>query len=314
MTPDASTVTMWSIVGLPLAEAIVVGLLGGLVGCLAVLDRRVFFTESVTHATFPGAVLGVVAAVQLGAGFGAESRHAILSAALFIGAGVMCLPMAWLMHGLARVPGQSSQAAAGIVLTFGFALGYFLIKWFQPLPLQIEGFLTGSILHVGPVDVAAAAIVLAVAVAAVAVAGRRIVFHAFDDPGFRAAGLSGGAAEGVILVLIVAAIVVLIPAVGTILPVALVAAPAAALAPSLRSWRTLLVAAPLSGAAVSVAGLLLAVAFDLSAGGMIALCAGALYVVAALVRRAAPRRRARAAGRAAAAVPGDAGSAATLAE
>ena len=56
---DLTSVSGWDILRLPLLEAILVGALGGLVGCLAVLHQRIFFTESVTHATFPGAVLGL---------------------------------------------------------------------------------------------------------------------------------------------------------------------------------------------------------------------------------------------------------------
>lgn len=281
---DTFSVSMWTIIAIPLVEAILVGALGGLVGCLAVLHQRIFFTESVTHATFPGAVLGVVVAVPLVAGLGSEQRHAVLSLSLFLGAALMCVPMAWLMSRLSRIKGQSSQAAAGIVLALSFSLGYFLAKWFQPLPLKVESFLTGSILNVTTADVVAAGVVLAVAVLVMVLWGRKIVFFAFDQSGFRALGLSGATAEALILLLIVLTIVVMIPAVGTLLPIALVAAPAAGLAPSVKSWRTLLWLAPLTGALVAVVGLVLAVTFELSAGGMIALSAGAFYVVMATAR------------------------------
>ena len=49
----------WQLLALPLTEALVMGLLAGLVGALALLDRRIFLTESLTHSTFPGAVAGV---------------------------------------------------------------------------------------------------------------------------------------------------------------------------------------------------------------------------------------------------------------
>lgn len=277
MTGTAEAISLWSIIGLPLLEAVVVGALGGLVGCLAVLSQRVFFTESVTHATFPGAVVGVV--LTAGAG------HAAMSTGLLAGAAIACLPTAWLMHRIAQVPGQSSQAAAGVVLTLGFALGYFLAKWFQPLPLRVESFLTGSILNVGRADVIAAAVVLAAAAFVTLTAGRNLVFHAFDATGFRATGLSHGCTAGTVLLLIVATVVVLIPAVGTILPIALIAAPAASLAPLLRSWRALFCLAPACGAAVAVAGLLAAVHWNLSAGGMIALAAGVFYVLVSVAGR-----------------------------
>ena len=45
---------------LPIVEVLLMGLLAGLVGALALVHRRIFFTESLTHATFPGAIVGVV--------------------------------------------------------------------------------------------------------------------------------------------------------------------------------------------------------------------------------------------------------------
>ena len=149
--------SLWEIVRLPLVEICIVGALAGLVGVFAVLKRRVFFAESVTHGTFPGAVLGVVVGSSL-----SQGDHHVLSLWLFAGAFALCVPLAGVMYALARIPGQSSQAAAGVVLTVGFALGYFLNTWFAPLPLKIEGFLAGSVLNVNVLDVSVAFAVLAV--------------------------------------------------------------------------------------------------------------------------------------------------------
>ena len=203
---------------------------------------------------------------------------------VLVGAALMCLPMTWLMRWLSQVPGLSSQSAAGIVLTLGFALGYFLNSWFKPLPLKVDSFLTGSVLNVGLVDVAAVAVVLVVAVAVLVVGGRRLTFYSFDALGYRASGLSATWAETLILGLVCATIVVLIPAVGTILPIALIAAPAASLAPSTRSIRHLMLGAPLLGAATALAGLWLGVHLSLSVGGVIATAAGVVYLLSAGAR------------------------------
>ena len=132
----------------PALHVTIIGALGGLVGAFAYLDRRIFFAESVTHGTFPGAVLGVVIAAALGFG------HSGMSAALYVGAFLGTIPLVALMRWLATIPGISSQSAAGIVLTAGFASGYFLATWFKPLPLAVNSFLTGSVMTVSPADVA----------------------------------------------------------------------------------------------------------------------------------------------------------------
>ena len=277
-----------SLLLVPALHVTLIGALGGLVGAFAYLDKRIFFAESVTHGTFPGAVLGVVIASALGLG------HSGMSAALYVGAFLGTIPLVALMRSLASIPGISSQGAAGIVLTAGFAAGYFLATWFKPLPLAVSSFLTGSVMTVSPADVAWAGAVLAVALAVVAAGHRQLLAHCFDpaEPG-AARGASRN--EHIILGIILAAVTVAIPAVGTILSIALIAAPAAAIAPHARSSRAFLIGCPLLGAALGIAGLTIAVPARLSAGGTIALlCAGA--VLASRVpgwvraRSARPRR------------------------
>jgi len=280
-----------SLLIVPALHVTLIGALGGLVGAFAYLDRRIFFAESVTHGTFPGAVLGVVVAASLGLG------HSGMSAALYVGAFLGTIPLVALMRYLASIPGISSQGAAGIVLTAGFAAGYFLATWFKPLPLAVSSFLTGSVMTVSPADVAWAGAVLTVALAVVAAGHRQLLAHCFDpaEPG---AARWASRNERIILGLILAAVTVAIPAVGTILSIALIAAPAAAIAPHARSSRAFLIACPLLGALVGLAGLVIAVPARLSAGGTIAL----LCAVCVLASRVPAWMRARGTARPRAAV------------
>ncbi|TFH53628.1 metal ABC transporter permease [Actinomyces viscosus] len=276
---------------LPIIEVVLMGLLAGLVGAIALVHRRIFFTESLTHATFPGAIVGVVVAAWISqALLGQRADFTLLSTLVLVGAGLMCLPMIWLMRRLSQIPGMTSQSAAGVVLTFGFALGYFLSKWFSPLPLKVDSFLAGSVLNVSRVDVIAVGVVLVLMVLVLLVAGRFLTFYSFDPLGYRASGLRPAWAEATVMLMITLTIVMLVPAVGTILPIALIAAPAAALAPWTSTMRRLLVAAPLLGAAIALAGLLVAVRLSLSAGGVIAVASGLVYLVSAVAHWAAMSR------------------------
>ena len=133
----------------------------------------------------------------------------------------------------------------------------------------------------------AVGVVLAMTILVLLVGGRFLTFYSFDPLGYRASGLNPAWAEGTVMVMITLTIVMLVPAVGTILPIALIAAPAAALAPWTRTMRHLLIGAPILGAATSLAGLLIAVQLSLSAGGVIAVACGVVYLVSALVHSAA---------------------------
>ncbi|KGF05852.1 metal ABC transporter permease [Arcanobacterium sp. S3PF19] len=275
---------MLNILIYPIAEIAVIGILSGIVGVLALLRSRIFFAESISHATFPGAVVGVVIAAMILSKAGSKDQ-AVLSFWLFVGAAVMCILLTVIMHWLAKIPELSSQASAGIVLTFGFALGYFLNKWCSPLPLNIESFLTGSLMHVNLADVAAALVVLVFVLAVLLAFGKKLIFYSFDEDGFAASGQSCAFAEMLILTMVVATIVVMIPAVGTILSIALLAAPAACMKSFVGSVGSFFVAAPIVGVLIGLVGLAAAVSFNLSPGGTVAVCAGVFYFAALFLGR-----------------------------
>lgn len=264
---------------LALIEVTVLGAATAAVGALAALHRRIFFAEAITHATFPGAVLGVVLSSAFVPGLSTQQR----SVWLFTGSLLMCLALSLVMRWLARIPGISSPAAAGLVLTFAFSSGYFLATWFQPLPVRVDTFLTGSVLTVNGVDVLSACGLLVVVAA---VFGRwwwLLVFRAFAPT---AATRAGGLIDATVLVLICAAVTISIPAVGTIVPIALLAAPAGVAWSFARTPGRFLFIAVVTGIAMGCGGLALGVVADLSTGGCIALLGGLGYVLALLLRNA----------------------------
>ncbi|MDK8680268.1 metal ABC transporter permease [Corynebacterium accolens] len=250
---------------LPFLEAIAVGCLSGLVGTLMVLGNRVFFAESLSHGTFPGAVLGVVVANALGAN---------LSDGLMLGSVAVCIPLAVFMHYLGKVHGVSSTAAAGTTLTLGFALGILLLRWFQPLPLHVDSFLVGSLTTVNHRDVAVAAGLVIICLLAV-LACRRRLFQAYFDP---STSPHSGLYDALTLGLICLTMAAVIPAVGTILSIALLVAPAAGLRPWVSRPEALLIGAGIIGITIAVAGLFIAAHLSLSAGGTIAIVAGVFYL------------------------------------
>lgn len=276
----------WQLLELPVLVAVLVGLLAGAVGALALIERRIFLAESLTHATFPGAVAGVVvAAWAVPALWAGRASYAVLSVAVLVGAALMCLPALALARWLRSVPGVSAQAAAGAVLSIGFALGYLLSTWYAPLPLKVDGFLAGSLLNATVADAWTAGLCLAAAVLLLAAMGPRLAFHAFDPVGHRASGLSARGAEAAVMGLVCMSIAALVPSLGTILPIALIAAPAAALAPWVRSVRALVTGSALLGALCALGGLGVAVLAQLSAGGCIGVLCALVWAASAGARR-----------------------------
>ncbi|WP_413317465.1 metal ABC transporter permease [Agrococcus sp. 1P02AA] len=267
--------------GLAMLEVVLAGALAGVVGVLVVLRERAFFTMSLTHATFPGAVAAAILGVSIPAG-------AAVAAVALIGIAV----------GIGRIRSQGPAVASGVMLTAGFALGAFL-QSVSPLAIDVESFLVGQVLAVTGADLALTGAVLLVALAVWAVLGGHLLFSSADEQGYRRAGLAPWLPELASLALIAGTVVAIMPVVGAILGVALIVAPAAAARLVVRDWRWMLVLAPAGGILAGVLGLLASRALDIAAGGAIALVAALLYALAWLIsgRRRSPRassqRRAR---------------------
>ncbi|MDJ0377381.1 metal ABC transporter permease [Cryobacterium sp. PH31-L1] len=251
-----------------LLAALLIGALSGLVGTLVVLRQRTFFAQALTHATFPGAV-----------------GAAILGVSIPLGAAVASVVIVGIMTMIGRVKRQGNQVASGILLTAGFALGVLLQGLNPSLPVKVDSYLVGSILTVTSNDITLVAIVLALAVLAIVFLGKQIMYSTFDVNGFRAAGFREWPIELLTLVLITATVVTAMPAVGAILAIALIAAPAAAARLVSRTTTQMFVIAPVLGAVSGVIGVLLSRSLDVAAGPAIALTAAALFLLALVLRR-----------------------------
>jgi len=240
-----------------------VGILTGLVGTVTVLRGRIFFAQALSHATFPGAILAAIAGVNM-----------------LLGAGISGLILLGMMLVLSRVPRQGMQVATGVTLTAGFALGSVLHALNPQIPLRPETVLLGNILFVTASDITLVIATIAVTVLLLVALRRPLLFSTFDPDGFRASGGREWAVEGSALVLVVLTTIVAIPATGSLLAIALIAGPPAAARILTRSWIGMIVLAPILGAAIAVSGVLLSREADASAGGLIALLSGSVFVLA----------------------------------
>ena len=245
-----------------LIEVLLVGVLCGVVGVHVVLRRLSFFTMSMTHATFPGLVLA-----------------ALLGLNLYLGAGafgvLLVLAVAWLWSR----PGADESSVVGVVLSAGFALGVVLLSAQSGFTKDLTAYLVGSVLTVQPADLAVTAGVGVVVLGLLAALRKELVFGAFDRTGLRALGYPARLLDVLLLLAIEATVVSAVPAVGVILSVALIVAPAA----TARLWtdRLATMTAVAAGVAVAsgVAGLAISQQTRVSAGAAIVLVACGLFAV-----------------------------------
>ncbi|MEU4157299.1 metal ABC transporter permease [Actinoplanes sp. NPDC026670] len=249
-------------------EVVLVGVLTGLIGVQVVVRRLSFFTMALTHATFPGVVAASIIGVNL------------LVGGVLTGA-VVALGVA----ALTRRRGQDAAAATGVLVSGGFALGAALVATQSGFSRDLSSFLVGSILTVSRSDLAATVGVLAVVALVLAVCARPLLFAGFDPAGARAAGVRTGGWDVLLLLTIVLVVVTVVPAVGTILALSLIVAPAAAA----RLWSARLPVmtglAVLFGVASGLAGLYVSAHWNVAAGASISLAATAVLTVSWTLRR-----------------------------
>jgi ABC-type Mn2+/Zn2+ transport system permease subunit len=245
-----------------LVEVVIVGVLCGLVGVHVVLRRLAFFTMAMTHATFPGVVLAAVLGLNLYLGSAAFGLLVVVA-------------VAW----LSSRPGADGSTVVGVVLSAGFALGVVLLSAQSGFTRDLSAFLVGSVLTVSAGDLLVGAVMTAVVALVLAGLSKELLLGAFDRGGLVSLGYPAGLLEVAMLVLIELTVVTAVPAVGTIMAVALIVAPAA----TARLWcdRVATMTAMSVGLAVGsgVVGLAISQLVDVAAGAAIVLVACAAFGV-----------------------------------
>lgn len=255
-------------------EAVLVGVLAGLVGVHVSLRRLPFFVTAMSHATFPGVVIA-----------------SVLGLSLFVGGAVFGLVVVALVLLLGAQRVLDDTAVIGVVLAGSFALGVLILSTRASSSKDLSAFLVGSVLTVTTADVLTTVAVGVVVVGVLSLTHKELVLGAFDRTQAQSLGYSTALLDGIVLVAVTVTLVTAIPAVGTLLAIALLTVPAL----TARLWAhrlstTMLIAAVIGGASGAV-GLCAAAVWSIAAGGAIALAAGAFFVVSLLVVTLAARSR-----------------------
>jgi manganese/zinc/iron transport system permease protein len=287
----------------PLLAVLLAGWTCGLLGSFLVLRRESLVGDALSHAVLPGIVLGFAIT-------GARSGLPMLLGAMV--AGLLAVVLIAVVQRAARLdPG----AAIGAVFTTFFAVGLVLLETTgaRSVDLDLDCVLFGQIetlVWTGGTSATAlfdaealaslprqlgllltVAVLVSVAVAALWRPLKLICF----DPGYAAAlGLPSRGLELVLALLVAAAAVAAFEAVGSILVVALLVCPAAALRLMTDHYRTQVLGGGALGAALGAVGYALAgpvpaalgIELSLNAAGVIGTLGGLTVAVAAVVASA----------------------------
>jgi ABC-type Mn2+/Zn2+ transport system permease subunit len=245
-----------------IVEAVLLGTVGGLISVQVLLRRLPFFTLAMTHATFPGVVLAAIAGVNL-----------------YLGGGLFGVLIVLGVLALSRRPEQGTATAIGIMLSAGFALGVILLSARDGFSKDLTAYTVGQILTVGTGDLVAVATVAAIIVILLTVAGRQLTFRAFDPGGHAASGYSPTGIDLALLLAVEAVIIVAVPAVGAILAVAVLVAPAAIARLWAHGIPAMTAVAVTASAGSGLAGVLISTRYDMAAGGTVTVVTGTLFAL-----------------------------------
>ncbi|WP_431607169.1 metal ABC transporter permease [Protofrankia symbiont of Coriaria ruscifolia] len=195
-----------------LVEVLLLGALAGGVGVFVVLRRLAFLADALTHAVFPGVVIGYLVSREPGIVPGALV-FAVLAVVLFTA-----------FAARARV---SQDAALAILLTSFFGLGVVLVSRRRSYTADLTTFLFGRVLTVDSTQIAQTAVVAVVVSLVMYALRKELLLRTFDQHTAQAMGYRVVLLDLALNLIIALVVVAAVKAVGTILSIALLVVPAA---------------------------------------------------------------------------------------
>jgi ABC-type Mn2+/Zn2+ transport system permease subunit len=237
---------------------------GGLIGTWIVLRGLAFFSHAVGTAAFPGLVLAD--GLSFSAHVGAAGTAALVAATV-----------GW----LARRDRERYDSITALVLVGSLTAGVLLASDVFHSGSNIDTLLFGSLLLVGPSDIAWAAGSAAVVLAATLILGPRWLATGFDAGSARGLGIRSSRLDFVLLGLVALVAVAALTAIGALLATAILVVPAATtrlFCTRLARWQLTTVAL---AAAEGTVGLWLSVKLNAPPGSTLAVLSGGVFALVA---------------------------------
>jgi ABC-type Mn2+/Zn2+ transport system permease subunit len=253
-----------------LAAGATAAVLCAVVGTWVLVRGMAFLGEALAHGMLPGVAVATLTGVP-----------AVLGAA--VSAGVMVAGVQFLR----RRGGLSYDTAIGLLFVGMLALGVIIVSGSRSFATDVTAILFGDVLAVTPADLGTLAVAAGVALLVAWVFHRPFTAAAFDPRKAATLGLRPRLAEVVLVALVTLAVVASYRAVGTLLVVGLLLAPAAAARAWTRGTGPTMALGAVLGVAAVTAGLLVSWHAGTAAGASIALVAILAVALSHGLRRAA---------------------------
>ncbi|MCJ1687051.1 zinc ABC transporter permease AztB [Rathayibacter sp. VKM Ac-2927] len=260
-----------------------VAVLCGVVGTWVVIRGMAFLGEALAHGMLPGVALATV-----------------LGAPVLVGGAASAVAMSLGIAALQRRGRLSYDTSIGMLFVSMLALGVIIISHSGSFATDATSILFGDILAIAPVDLVLLAVAAGVGLAVAVVFHRSLVALALDHRIASVLGLGPRSAQAALVGLVTLAVVASYQAVGSLLVVGLLLAPAVAAGHWTTRIPTRMALAAVLGVLSVLVGLLVSWYAATAAGASVAATALAVSGLSWALRAATASRRPR---RVSAAVP-----------
>ncbi|MBA3722563.1 MAG: metal ABC transporter permease [Parachlamydiaceae bacterium] len=201
-------------------------LTAGLVGAIVFLRKQSLIGEALSHASYPGVVLGVL---FTGVFFSPESDDTLLSFFILIGASFTALLGLWLIHLLEKKLKVPSDAALCFILATFFGIGLTIASEvqfsFTTLYKKVQVYLYGQAATMTDIHILIYGVLACVVICMVFFLYKELQIITFDRSYAKSLGIRTKPIDTVLFVLVVLAVIIGIRSVGVVLMSAMLIAP-----------------------------------------------------------------------------------------
>jgi ABC-type Mn2+/Zn2+ transport system permease subunit len=253
-----------------LLAGLIIGFSSGAFGSLVVLKKSSLVASSLSHALLPG-----IAGAIFIAGLAAWN--------VFLGAMLAALVVVLASVAVSRRSRLDHGSAMAILLTIAFAVGVVLTDHLpEGKRINLEDYLFGDILNIHRADLWVVFSIGAASLITVGILQRPILLTLFESNVAAAQGVPVRAINYLIMALLVLVMVSSLQAVGCILSIVILVAPAACVFLISNSTQKMFWGGGIIGAAGCVGGILLADRWNWRPGATITLLLGTVFLLAFL--------------------------------
>ena len=249
--------------------ALLLGVSGGIIGCVLLLRRIILMADSFGHSLLPGIGL---AYLWMGPGIVSLFTGAVL-------AGLFTSLMSGIVNRLTRL---KEDAAFGSLFVLCFALGVALMSKIAA-PVDLLHYLFGNILGVTANDLYLVLATTSATVLATCVCYRALLLETFDPTFHRASGGKSWLTHLGVLAAVVINLVAALQAVGMVLALGLFILPAVTAYLWCERFGSMLVFSGIYGGLFACAGLFVSYHLNLPSGACMVGCLGSGFLVSLIV-------------------------------